>query len=164
MKKSLLFLSALALSTIMTMPVIAGEWVPNPSYSNLWSYIKDDGTYANAEWIKDNTGTWYWITEGSVGYLSTVQGIAPDGYRYNAKGEYIDMNADGRKYMTQQLFAKIRIGMSYEDVIAILGKEHEISKSSSTSLTIKFFSEDPSRYVSIYFINGRVASAFNWLN
>lgn len=100
MKKSLLFLSALALSTVMTMPVIAGEWVRHPSYDNLWSYIKDDGTYANAEWIKDNTGTWYWITEGSVGYLSNIQGIAPDGYRYNAKGEYIDMNADGRKYMT----------------------------------------------------------------
>lgn len=173
MKKSLLFLSALVLSTMMAIPVMAGKWVDEPFLNTdiLFSYIKDNGQYAYNEWIKDNN-TWYWIGDGigDAGYIHPFAGIANDGYRYNSYGEYIDMNTDGRKYMTPNLYQQIKKGMSYEQVITILGKEHEnyatipnpeIDKHSHRYIT--YYGEDMRNFAEINFTDGIVTSmALSW--
>ncbi len=129
MKKAVLLLSSVILSSVMTLPVFAGQWVHTPGYNTLWSYVKDNGQYANNEWVLDNnTGVWYWISGDidKIGYINSLPGIAPDGYRFNTKGEYIDMNAGNRKFINADLFSKVHTGMTYEQVTAILGKEHEV--------------------------------------
>ena len=54
-------------------------------------------------------------------------GVATDGSLYDSTGKYIDMTIDGRKYATEELYNQLQEGMTYDQVISILGKEHEIT-------------------------------------
>lgn len=116
----------------MEFSVLAGTWTQSITYSDgvtkeyeyLWAYIKDDGSYAQNEWIQDTDGTWYWLTKFYT--LPLSGGVSDDGYLFDSKGRYVPM--DGRFFVTDEGVASVSEGMSYEQVVSVLGLEHERSE------------------------------------
>ena len=103
MRKTKLFIATLVMSMVLNSTALAGTWTHTHetewsinTYDNLWFYVKDNGEYAENEWIQDDDGTWYWIDAG--GTLPSWAGVATDGSLYDSTGKYIDMTIDGRKY------------------------------------------------------------------
>lgn len=169
MRKRKLLLVTAVLSGILTFPAYAGTWThtyetqsKSSVYDNLWFYIKEDGSYANQEWIQDSDGTWFWINE--EGYVPLYAGVADDGRLYNCQGIYIDMN-DNRRFASQDLYSQIKEGMDYSQVAAVLGKEHEVVDSYQSSfadhtydyLYLRWYSEDTGSSIMIGFTNGQVS-------
>ena len=159
---------SLILALGVIQPVYAGTWTHTHSnewgsytYDNLWFYIKDDGNYADNEWILDN-GIWYWID--GTGSLAIGSGVAKDGYVYNSDGIWVDTTKGDKWFLTRESAALIKDDMTYEQVVAILGREHEIVSSSQTItswgtydyITLKWLSADTRGDMYVYFMNGRV--------
>lgn len=127
MKKLKLALATVFLSAVMAGTSLAGTWTHSYTYSDgetvtydyLWFYIKDDGTYACQEWIQDTDGTRYWLDSTS---LPTSPGVADDGSLYDDGGRYVPM--EGRAYLTFENATSISMGMTYDQVVAVLGLEH----------------------------------------
>lgn len=157
MKKTRLFLVVVA-SAMVSMTSFAGEWTDDNR-----CYLKDNGSYASNEWI-DIDGKWYWFSEGvdGKGYLPGLAGRTKDGSLYNANGEYIDMNIDGAKYATEELYNQLQEGMSYDQVVSILGKEHEVTNTERRQhgnqtfdyLQVKWYSQDLNSNIRATFKNG----------
>jgi len=171
--KLLLLTGFLVLSTCF--PAFAGTWTHTHdtewgtnTYDYLWFYVKDNGEYAQSEWVQDSDGTWYWIDDNQ--YLPTSQGVADDGGLYNSKGAYIDFSDGSRKYLTKELSSQIANSMTYEQVISILGKEHEVDSSSQSItsygtydyLTLKWYSKDAKGSQYVAFTNGIVSYASSY--
>ena len=156
-----LLMTVICFSLTMAQTAWAGEWKQQPNYSyeyrELWAYQKDDGLMAESEWLLIN-GTWYYF--GEDGYLPTVPGYAPDGSCYNAKGEYIDL-ADGRSFITKEAARPIQVGMSYNEIVSLIGKEHEtvsyeqkqVGLATFTYRTLKWYSKDLKYGLIINFTN-----------
>lgn len=144
MKKTKLILATTLMSISISFPAFAGTWTHthnsgnyNGTYDNLWFYLKDDGNYAKEEWIHDNDGTWYWIN--NYNQLPSMEGVSTDGYLYNSLGAYVDVSDGTKKYLTRELSSQTAEGMTYDQVINILGKEHDVFKSKqSTDGTIDY--------------------------
>lgn len=171
--KLLLLTSVLTFSTCFS--AFAGVWThthdtdwSTNTYDNLWFYIKDDGEYAESEWVQDSDGIWYWIDDSQ--YLPSFAGIADDGCLYNSKGAYVDFSDGSRKYLTKELSSQIANGMTYEQVVSVLGKEHEVSDSSQSItsygtydyLTLKWYSQDAKGSQYVAFTNGVVSYASSY--
>lgn len=80
-------------SFILVTTSFAGEWKQNDSG---WWYENDDGTYQQNKWV-DVEGTQYF---------------------FNSDGYWVD----GAKPLTLENYAKIADGMTYDEVVEILGK------------------------------------------
>ena len=110
----------------------AGTWTHNDkdgyNWDSLWFYVKDDGSYAQQEWIADS-GTWYWIDDN--GYIPVVAGISSDGFLYNSKGIYVPTNDGIHHFVDQNMYGQLHEGMTANEVNAVLGQPHELSSSSS---------------------------------
>lgn len=153
--------SAILLSSLLPLPSLAGEWrhIPNTGYEyrEIWTYQKDDGQPAKDEWLLIND-IWYWFLPD--GTLPSKAGYAPDGFCYNAKGEYIDLTA-GCHFIDRAMARQIQVGMSYDEIVSLLGKEHEmVSSSQKTSglmtfqyKTLKWYSKDLKYSLTINFTN-----------
>ena len=158
MRKIKLLSFVFLVTASMSITAFAGEWTDDNR-----CYLKDNGAYASNEWVNIDE-KWYWFNEGSnrKGYLPPWAGRANDGSPYNANGEYIDMNTDGMKYATEDLYNQLQDGMSYEQVISILGKEHEVSNAERRQignqtydyLQVKWYAEDLDSNIRITFKNG----------
>lgn len=128
MNKLKIGLTAAVMSTLIATSAFAGTWThtytnqngESETYSTLWCYIKDDGTYAQNEWVQDTDGTWYWVENDCT--LPITAGISTDGFLYDGDGRYISM--EGRFFPTVEQAASVTTGMSYDQVLAILGTEH----------------------------------------
>lgn len=134
MKKMKLLLATAIMSISVCFPSFAGTWTHtynSETYNNLWFYVKDDGSYAKDEWIQDSDGTWYWIDKNYQ--LPSMYGVSKDGGLYNNKGAYIDINDGSTKYLTKELSSQITEGMTYDQVITILGKEHDVQKATQAA-------------------------------
>ena len=167
MKKAKLFLATLMMSTILANTALSGTWTHTHetdssinTYDNLWFYVKDNGEYAENEWIQDEDGTWYWIDND--GTLPSWPGVAADGCLYDSTGKYIDMTIDGRKYASEDLYNQLQEGMTYDQVISILGKEHEVRNTERRQigsetydyLQVRWYSQDAESSIRITFKNG----------
>lgn len=164
-RKVKLLCATLAASTILSMTALAGTWTHtyddeygSNTYDNLWYYIKDNGEYAKTEWVQDEDGTWYWIDDTKN--LAIFWGIAPDGSLYDSTGKYIDMT--DRKYATEELYNQLQEGMSYDQVVGILGKEHEVTRNerrqvggqTNDYLQARWYAQDGKSKIRITFKNG----------
>ena len=104
MNKAKVILTSAVISTLMAASAFAGTWTrtytspdgESETYSTLWCYIKDDGTYAQNEWVQDADGTWYWVEYDCT--LPITSGISADGFLYDSDGRYIPM--EGRFFPT----------------------------------------------------------------
>ena len=133
MRKTKLFIATLVMSMVLNSTALAGtcththetEWSIN-TYDNLWFYVKDNGEYAENEWIQDDDGTWYWIDAG------------------------------------EDLYNQLQEGMTYDQVVSILGKEHEIRNTERRQignqtydyLQTAWYSQDAESDIRITFKNG----------
>lgn len=127
MKKIKLLLITGILSISACFSAFAGTWTHtynSDTFNNLWFYTKDDGNYAKDEWIQDSDGTWYWIDKNHQ--LPSMYGLSKDGYLYNNKGAFVDISDGSKKYLTQELSSQVVKGMAYDQVMSILGKEHDV--------------------------------------
>lgn len=161
MKKPKLLITTILLTAVMSSIAWAGEWkqLPNNSYDykEIWTYQKDDGLPAANEWLQID-GRWYWFQ--ADGSLPTAAGYAPDGFCFNAKGEYIDLT-DGCSFITRELSRQVQVGMSYNEITSVLGKEHETITSSKKTVglqtfyyrTLRWYSKDLKQSVTINFTN-----------
>ena len=167
MRKTKLIIATLAISMLLSSTALAGTWTHTHetewginTYDDLWFYVKDSGENAENEWIQDEDGTWYWIDDG--GTLPSWAGVATDGSLYDSTGKYIDMTIDGRKYATEELYNQLQEGMTYDQVISILGKEHEITNAERRQigsqtydyLQVRWYSQDAESKIRITFKNG----------
>lgn len=161
MTKKKLLITVIFFSFAMAQTAWAGEWKQQPNYGyeyrELWAYQKDDGQMAAGEWLLIN-GTWYYF--GTDGYLPATAGYAPDGSCYNAKGEYIDLT-DRKSFITREAARQIQVGMSYDEIVALIGKEHEtvsfeqkqVGLATFTYRTLKWYSKDLKHGLTINFTN-----------
>lgn len=161
------------LSTLMATSALAGTWThtytdqngESETFYSLWCYLKDDGTYANNEWIQDSDGTWYWVEDDYT--LPVAAGISPDGYMYDDNGRYVSM--EGRSFPTIEQASMIATGMTYEQVLAILGPEHIRSSNqiiftndgtTSYAVCVWFFGNN-GKY-RLEFLNGEVSDIYGY--
>lgn len=139
------------------------------TWDNLWFYITDRGTYAKNEWVLDHD-IWYWLD--ADGQLPVYAGVASDGYLYNGLGIYIDFNDASTWALTKELADQIKKGMTYDEVVAILGKEHEVSNSRQVTssagnhdyLTLNWYSKDAKGSAYVHLDNGVVTYASSYWN
>lgn len=174
MKKLKLGLAAVTMSILMASSAFAGTWThtytdssgESETYFSLWFYIKDDGTYAQNEWVQDTDGTWYWVE--ADGSLPVTAGISTDGYLYDEDGRYIPM--EGTAFLTVDQAAAITMNMTYEQVLAILGPEHSRTNSrivftgegiNSEATCTWFFAGGHGRY-RLEFTNGAVSDIYGY--
>ena len=191
-KQRKMFLTALVSAAVLSVTVLAGaltawagEWThtspPSEFFGSsydesLWYYIKDDGTYAISQWVYDEDDKeWYWLDE--TGSIPLTAGVADDGDTYNAVGQWIDVTTEGTpyKFITKEDFEKIKEGMTYEEVVDILGAYHEYSSSEETMVgnekvlveSLTWYTEKAKGYGIVTFKNDIVALALpmfdmNW--
>lgn len=77
------------MSLLLSIPVFAGQW--QHGEGNEWYYLKDNQTYAQAEWI-NHDGKNYFIDPNGV---MMVSNYTPDGYWVGADGVW-DQNVQQR--------------------------------------------------------------------
>ena len=82
MKKAKLLLVASALSTAMSMPVMAGIWQQD---AKGWWYQNEDGTYPASSWEEINGNWYYFHPDGYMAYNTWV-----DGYYLNNDGVMVE--------------------------------------------------------------------------
>ncbi len=61
---------------MMSTTAFAGTWEGSQYH---WKYLKDDGSYANSQWIYDN-GSWYFFNKSGV--MAYNEDLDNDGARY----------------------------------------------------------------------------------
>lgn len=79
---------------------------------------------------------------------------------YNGNGEYVDMSTI--TFVTEDMYNQLQEGMSYDQVVAILGKEHEVHTSERQQtgdqtvdvLQVKWYSQDFKSSIRLTFNNG----------
>lgn len=162
--------TAAALALMCTSSAFAGTWthIDKDGYdwgsdSSYWSYIKDNGAYAENEWVDDN-GTWYWL--GDYGMLPYFAGIAKDGCLYNSDGIYVPTNDGVHHFVDRNMYAQLSDGMSADQVNAILGQPHELYSSSSSDYGLRhydyaayiWYTSDAKSDIYVYYTNGVVSS------
>ena len=174
MNKAKVILTSAVISTLMAASAFAGTWTrtytspdgESETYSTLWCYIKDDGTYAQNEWVQDADGTWYWVEYDCT--LPITSGISADGFLYDSDGRYIPM--EGRFFPTVEQASAVTVGMSYDKVLAILGQEHVRSDNhivftnegiTSHAVCTWFFGAN-GKY-RLEFVNGAVSDIYGYL-
>lgn len=74
--------AAVAATLLNTTVAFAGSWEQK---NDLWTYLKDNGQHARAEWIQDKDGSWYYL--GINGYMETNRII--DGYYIGTDGKIV---------------------------------------------------------------------------
>lgn len=74
--------AALGLALMSTFSAFAGTWEKD---GDNWTYKKDDGQYAEYEWIQDADGSWYYCKRWGI--METNQMI--DGYYVGADGRMV---------------------------------------------------------------------------
>ncbi|WP_349672407.1 hypothetical protein [Lacrimispora sp.] len=172
-KMKLLFVTAI-ISVSVCLPAFAGTWTHTyddgyhiGNYDSLWFYVKDDGSYAKEEWVQDSDGTWYWIDK--YNQLPQMEGLSADGYLFNSSGAYVDVADGTKKYLTRELSSQVVDGMTYDQVINILGKEHDIYKEKRTAdgalefQHLNWYSSDAKARQDVILKNGNVTHASsNW--
>ena len=184
-----IFTAALISAAVLSVTILAealtawaGQWThqspPSEFFGSsydeaLWYYIHDDGTYAFSEWIYDEDDQeWYWVDE--TGSLPLTAGVAEDGDVYNAWGQWIDVTSEGTKYkfITQEDYDKVQEGMTYEQVIEILGAYHEYCSSEKTGTganevlieTLAWYSDMAKGVIYVTFRNDIVALKMSLLD
>ena len=121
---------------------------------------------AISQWVYDEDDKeWYWLDE--TGSIPLVAGVADDGDTYNAFGQWIDVTTEGTpyKFITKEDFEKIKEGMTYEEVVGILGAYHEYSSSEETMIgnekvlveSLTWYTEKAKGYGIVTFKNDIVA-------
>lgn len=169
-KLKLLFLTGL-MSLTMCIPAFAGSWTHtmttqagSRTNNNTWYYVKDDGQYAKNEWVVSDDGVWYWFNNNCM--VPNTAGVSDDGYLYNSEGIMVNTSDGSKKYLTEDLSDQITEGLTHEQVIAILGEEHEIKLSSQSSdnscIVSQWYSEDAKGRQCVYFTNGIVSSTSSY--
>lgn len=149
------------ISLSMCITALAGTW----TYTNQdseentrrnWHYIRDDNTNAQSEWILDN-GIWYWIDDQGILPVFWT-GIADDGRIYNKKGELIDFTDNRREYLSRESLSMLNTGITYEEVVNILGLEHENDYTfyNHEYKALYWYSEDLNKKLLIYFTDNVV--------
>lgn len=171
MKKIKLLVSTMLLSTILSISAFAGirtnVWYDGNVYEYHVFYVKDDGTYAKNEWIQDTDGNFYWVDE--VNSIATNWGIALDGRLYNSYGKLIPM--DDKKFATIEDCKKLKQGMTYEEVVAILGMEHEMlycdtllvdeeTGELAFYLDLTWYAQDNEHSIEVNFINNLLSDTY----
>ena len=83
-KKSLKKIAVAALSLALMSPaaVFAGTWEKD---GDNWKYKKDDGQYAEYEWVQDTDGTWYYCKRWGTMEMNHLI----DGYYVGADGRMV---------------------------------------------------------------------------
>lgn len=165
MRKIKVFCAILTASVLLPMTAQAGTWTHTYNddygvctYKNLWFYLKDNGNFAQNEWIQAEDGIWYWFD--ALATLPNEGGLALDGSMYNGNGEYVDMSTI--TFVTEDMYNQLQEGMSYDQVVAILGKEHEVHTSERQQtgdqtvdvLQVKWYSQDFKSSIRLTFNNG----------
>ena len=81
MKKNIYstLLLVLGISAALTLSSQAGQWI---NEGDNWTYIKDNNTYPESEWMKDKDGSWYYFNQD--GYMAKGWIIS------NGKWYYLD--------------------------------------------------------------------------
>jgi surface protein pspA len=69
----------LGISATLTLSSQAGQWI---NEGDNWTYIKDNNTYPESEWMKDKDGSWYYFNQD--GYMAKGWIIS------NGKWYYLD--------------------------------------------------------------------------
>ena len=72
-------LLVLGISATLTLSSQAGQWIDE---GDNWTYIKDNNTYPESEWMKDKDGSWYYFNQD--GYMAKGWIIS------NGKWYYLD--------------------------------------------------------------------------
>ena len=167
-KQRKMLMTALISSAVLSVTVLAGalttwagEWThqspPSEFFGSsydeaLWYYIKDDGTYAVSEWVYDEGDKeWYWVDD--TGSIPMTAGTP-------------------YKFITQEDYDKVQEGMTYRQVVEILGAYHEYSASEKTGTgedevlveTLAWYSEKAKGVIYVTFRNDIVAMKFSLLD
>lgn len=174
MRKTLkVSLVAAFFSLVMVFSSLAGTWTQTrvyddgmvETYEYIWFYVKDDGTYACNEWVIDDDGTRYWVEWDCA--LPIDAGVSSDGLLYDSDGKLASM--EGRAFLTPQTAMLVAPGMTYDQVISVLGLEHDRFDEYNTfddnwkPITYVFccwFSQDGQMEMNIRFVNGIVEAIY----
>jgi hypothetical protein len=161
-RKLIAAIISIALSVAMAVPALAatdGSWThASPTgliKDDTWYFLKGNMKYMRNDWVQDTDNTWYYINASAE--LPKVAGVTKDGYLYNSKGVYVDMK-DNRRFATPELFDQVQNGMTYDDVVAILGKEHEtVGTGTDNSVKYAWYNKDASSIFTVQFNDGQAA-------
>lgn len=85
MRKRVLVLAALALSSMMSISAYAGEWKQD---NTGWWYQNDDGSYPTNTWQEIDGKQYYFGNDGYMFHDTTT----PDGYQVGSDGAWIQDN------------------------------------------------------------------------
>lgn len=93
MRKRVLVLAALALSSMMSISAYAGEWKQD---NTGWWYQNDDGSYPTNTWQEIDGKQYYFGNDGYMFHDTTT----PDGYKVGSDGAWVENNVSIR-YSTE---------------------------------------------------------------
>lgn len=77
MKLKKILVTVIIISTMFTIPAMAGEW--EGQADGRWKYL-EESNYISNQWFKDTDGSWYHFDEN--GYMQCNQWAMDDGYWY----------------------------------------------------------------------------------
>lgn len=102
-----------------------------------------------------------WLTIIGIIFIIIGVGIAVDGIRPNSNTKSVNSSVvENTSYMTLEKFNKIQIGMTYEEVVSIVGSEGTLSSEASAgNITTKMYYWYAKNKISnavISFTNGKV--------
>ncbi len=104
MRKRVLVLAALALSSMMSISAYAGEWKQD---NTGWWYQNDDGSYPTNTWQEIDGKQYYFGNDGYMFHDTTT----PDGYYVDSNGVW-DQSAEVRTVKDESEKPDLRTGMS----------------------------------------------------
>lgn len=113
-KKSVLKkVTALTMALCLMVPTTtwAGEWKKHPEYDMLWTYQKDDGSYAVDCWQTIDGKSYHF---DSIGILDT-DCITEDGYHVDENGAWIESIPQMSQEEMDNYYKKIVIDMLVTD-------------------------------------------------
>ncbi len=121
--------AAMVISVLAAGTAMAGQW--EKTDYNTWKYLKDDGKYAENEWVCHTDGKWYCFNP--VGDMYT-EIFTPDGYYVGADGAWIPAEEAGQsakaydKVLTDAKFGTPTVYATYsEDFWGNLAMDAELS-------------------------------------
>lgn len=125
-KKSVLKkVTALSMALCLMVPITAwaGEWKTHPEYETLWTYQRDDGSYAVECWETIEGKSYHF---DSIGILDT-DCITEDGYHVDENGAWIEsipqmsqeeMDAYYKKIIIDMLVTDYKMGSDLNEITA----------------------------------------------
>ena len=137
MRKTKLIIATLAISMLLSSTALAGTWTH--THETEWG-------------INTYDDLWFYVKDSGE-YAENEWIQDEDGTWY-----WID----DRKYATEELYNQLQEGMTYDQVISILGKEHEITNAERRQigsqtydyLQVRWYSQDAESKIRITFKNG----------